>query len=319
MVRYLIGDATDEERSQVEQRLFSDSEYFEELLALENALADEYVMGRMPASQRAIFEANMTASQRENVEFTRKLAGELSRAPQPKEIVKFPGKSGRIRAGASFDPAPPARLRSRRLTLAAAVSLMALVLVGLPMLFWNLSLRDRVDKAREEAEEFRARNEELHRHLENAEAERERLTKELEGERESRREAQDQLARLQERAGLPIPGLLRVRLDASNTMRGGSGELKLIKVGPDKTQVRFDILLDQPSRYISHGVSIGLGQRTVRQFTGVRARAGGRSISVTVAADLLEYQDYRLQVFGEREGGQPESIQTYVFRIEKQD
>jgi hypothetical protein len=54
--RYLLGQIVEADVSQVEERLMSESDVYEELLILEDELVDQYVRGQMPAAERASFE-----------------------------------------------------------------------------------------------------------------------------------------------------------------------------------------------------------------------------------------------------------------------
>ena len=72
MVRYLLGLSTEEERTQVEERYFSDGEYFDQLLALEDSLIEEYVTGRMPTERQRAFRKSYSF-RGEDVRFSRAL------------------------------------------------------------------------------------------------------------------------------------------------------------------------------------------------------------------------------------------------------
>jgi hypothetical protein len=71
--RFLLGDATEEEREAVEARFFSDDDFFGELVAEEDDLIDEYVGDALPPASRQRFEARylVTPRGRERVAFGR--------------------------------------------------------------------------------------------------------------------------------------------------------------------------------------------------------------------------------------------------------
>jgi hypothetical protein len=54
--RYLLGEASDDERSRVEQQYFADEAALDRMEAAEEALIEDYVAGRLPPDQRARFE-----------------------------------------------------------------------------------------------------------------------------------------------------------------------------------------------------------------------------------------------------------------------
>lgn len=319
MLRYLMGGATDEECSHIEQRFLSDNDYFEELLTLEDALIDEYVTDRMPADQRELFQANFTASQRANIGFTRSLAEGLRDPPQPRPRLKKKGAAlGGIRALTRIWQALIARLQRAPVGQALAFALFAVLSASLPMFFWSSSLRRQRDDAQRQIASLQQEEEELRRRVKIAEDERQVLTKQLESVRTSRNEVRDQLTRLQEATWLRIPGLQVVRLDATNrALRESAGEAKVVEVRPGTKRVLFDVPRELPAKYVSYEVSINVRGRLVGRFSNLVPRPGARRIGVLVDADLLEYEDYRLTLFGERELQNLERIATYAFRVVK--
>jgi CheY-like chemotaxis protein len=75
LVRYLLGDLTEEEQGQVEDRVFEDSEYLGALEAAEADLIDSYVRGELSRLERRFECRFLTSPQRQSkVEFARALA-----------------------------------------------------------------------------------------------------------------------------------------------------------------------------------------------------------------------------------------------------
>ena len=76
LVRYLLGDLTEEEQVQVEDRAFEDAEYLGALEAAEADLIDSYVRGELSQLERRGFERRFLTSpqRRSKVEFARALA-----------------------------------------------------------------------------------------------------------------------------------------------------------------------------------------------------------------------------------------------------
>lgn len=83
LIRYLLGDASDEEKIRLEEEFFGDDTFFEQLLAVEDDLIDAYVQGELSASDRERFERSFltTPRRRERVEFARALRGFVAEAP----------------------------------------------------------------------------------------------------------------------------------------------------------------------------------------------------------------------------------------------
>ena len=62
LTRYLLGDVSDKERLEIEDRYLSDEEFFDELLVAEDELIDDYVRGRLSRADRDSFESNFLCS-----------------------------------------------------------------------------------------------------------------------------------------------------------------------------------------------------------------------------------------------------------------
>src|SRR5262245_384081 len=75
-VKYLLGNLSEEELVQVEDRAFADADYLSSLEATEADLIDAYVRGELSQSDRRSFEFRFLTSpeRRRKVEFARALA-----------------------------------------------------------------------------------------------------------------------------------------------------------------------------------------------------------------------------------------------------
>src|SRR5215831_2440207 len=113
LVKYLLGDLSQEEQVQVEDRAFADPDYLVVLQSVEVDLIDAYVNGELSPEERRGFERQFLASpeRRRKVAFARDLArvaaeakalevspalrGTASRgpAPLPASLVLLPGLS----------------------------------------------------------------------------------------------------------------------------------------------------------------------------------------------------------------------------------
>jgi methionine-rich copper-binding protein CopC len=73
--QYLLGKLSDEDLEAFEKRLLTDDEAFEEMLAAEDDLVDEYVANRLNNSERETFEKHflITTERQEDVDFARTL------------------------------------------------------------------------------------------------------------------------------------------------------------------------------------------------------------------------------------------------------
>ena len=90
--RYLLGELDDGTRAQVEQRLLSDGEVFEELLVAEDEIIDDYASGRLDPEERADFEAHFLATpdRQQKLRFARALHRHAMTLANELETVKRP-------------------------------------------------------------------------------------------------------------------------------------------------------------------------------------------------------------------------------------
>jgi len=72
---YLLGGLSEQDREQFEEQLFAESEFHEEVKAVEDALIQEYIAGRLSLPDRGRFEQRLlcTDDQRRQVTFARHL------------------------------------------------------------------------------------------------------------------------------------------------------------------------------------------------------------------------------------------------------
>src|SRR4029078_3725447 len=80
IARYLLGELSEEQQVEIEDRAFADKDYVASITAVENDLIDEYVRHELSDADRRKFESRFLASaeRRKRVEF----AKALSQVPQ---------------------------------------------------------------------------------------------------------------------------------------------------------------------------------------------------------------------------------------------
>src|ERR1041384_4812501 len=88
---YLLGELSEEQQVEIEDRAFTDQKYLASITAVENDLIDEYVRNELSGAERQRFEKQFLASaeRRKRVEFARALAGVVSEQSVSKKIVVF--------------------------------------------------------------------------------------------------------------------------------------------------------------------------------------------------------------------------------------
>lgn len=79
--RYVLGELSDDERVAIEQRYFSDQHVFDQLVRIETELVDDYVRGRLSATNRSSFERSylQNPDRVQRVKFAAALATRIDR------------------------------------------------------------------------------------------------------------------------------------------------------------------------------------------------------------------------------------------------
>src|SRR5438128_6773048 len=81
--KYLLGQLAGEDLEQIEQRVLTDDEFYEEVQIMEDELVDEYVNAELNADERRLFEKNFLADpeSRNKLRLGRALDRHLSAQP----------------------------------------------------------------------------------------------------------------------------------------------------------------------------------------------------------------------------------------------
>ncbi|HWO03070.1 MAG TPA: hypothetical protein VNS63_27765 [Blastocatellia bacterium] len=323
IVRYLLGDLSDHEQVEIEDRAFSDAQYLQSILAVEADLIDEYVRGGLYENERRQFENRFLASNegRQKVQFAKalaKVAGEsvvteTSRRP----VVARATTSWWSSFIAALGNASPAV----RLSMAAA----SLVLViGAAFLTWQtirlsgevtqLQAEQKSDLNKQKALEKqftdeRALSQDLAARLENEQQQRqhtEELIRDLEHEREESANRPPQPTIF---SFVLLPGLSR-----------SGGALPKLVVPQSAGLVRLQLGLEQGDEYKSFAVELrtqaGKQIWTQDRLSAQSPRAG-RLVVLSVPAKLLDAGKYEVALKGVLDGGKIEDVGYYYFEVQK--
>jgi hypothetical protein len=100
---YLLGDLSEVTQQQIDERLFTDNDYFQHLLLVEEEMVDDYVSGSLSEDEREKFSQYfLTNPERmENVAFARNMAGYIEER-RGKGLQHVSGEKRRSRAPWKF-------------------------------------------------------------------------------------------------------------------------------------------------------------------------------------------------------------------------
>jgi hypothetical protein len=323
--QYLMGDLSEQEREQVERRLISQDDYFEELLIAEEELADDFVSGHLPEPDSAKFRQHFLSvpELQQEVMFANALhlhAAEYARRASPRSQV---------------ERAPPLLMTFTAFLRRPAVgfSLAAALLVAVCAFVWmaaqNSRLRARVAQLQEQPSATPAPTPQTDL-LAQLASERERgeqLTAQLSKEREQRAEAERKLEEARKPPPprprpdqTPGPTLVASATLSPGLIRGSGSGLNRIPVPSSSGQVlvRLDLAADNYPTY--RATLKMLGGKELLSLSNLRALGDGEGRTVALilpAARLAPGNDYQILLGGKSPTGGYEDVGTYNFRVVK--
>jgi len=313
--RFLLGELSEEERREVEERFLGDNEFFEQMLASEDALLDGYLSGTLDEKDqlraKTLFESS--SEQRQYVENTKRILALVQPDVVRDETVAVaerndgPDSSERKSEPQESTPhsltMPPPYLASRFSALVWSIVALAFMLLG----SWSLYLayRHRNLSAKEAAAEQSARqaNETLNAEV----ARRDQLTEELESER---RKNESLLAQLQSKGSQTT-----VTLEPGHLERSDKSTLPTIKVNTSLLKIR--LVLDSDTKFEQYSVLITTFEgRKVQSLSLTANQVQQGMLIMTLPVDIFGSDDFRIELSGASAGGDFKHLDDYAFRLE---
>src|SRR5262245_15036613 len=318
IVRYLMGDLSEDEQTWLEDRAFSDRDYMRNIVAVESDLIDEYVRGGLSDSERRRFERLFLASaeRQRKVEFARALAEVI-----PEATTEDDARAAMALAPASWWNSFITTLRGLNPAFKFSMAAAALTLViGVSWLITE-TVRLRAQVARLQAEgQTRQRQEEILQRQAAGERERsEGLAAQLQRERERSEELSRRIER--DHSGGKSTGLSFIAslFLPPGISRGGADRPKLV-VPQSARLVRLQIGLEREDDYQSFRVELRTAQGqevwTQDQLRSRHARAG-RVINLIIPGGVLGSGQYELALKGALSPQQIEDVRYYYFDVSK--
>ena len=290
MVRYLLGDVTEGERTQIEERFLSDHDYYEQLLAVEDKLVDQYATDNLPVEKRELFDNSSVSQRREKVEFTRELIRDI--------------REHKLESKKSVRPSVFRVIFTRRYIVSASLAAaILLLLIAVPWIL-VLSLEQRLTETQRELT------------VKEREA-----TEQIKAERRARFDIQQQLVELQHSApGNGTDLLLSTPLKPYRGQRAGGSEVQVVEVSARLQVVILDISLEKPGSYESYRVRITPSESlSPLSVSGLTLEMDRSTLKVPITAAKLEPGDYVLTVLGEENNQDPVILDSYSFKVKRTD
>jgi hypothetical protein len=313
IARYLLGELSEEQQVEIEDRAFSDQEYLASITAVENDLIDEYVRGELSAAERQRFESRFLASaeRRKRVEFATALRTVVAELPRAEKKVVAEG-SWRESLYAFFSGLNPA---ARLAFVAAAILLVA---VAAWLFVETQRLRRQVTQLQAEKQSGQT----LQQALAQERKRNEELNARLDQEKQQREQTDESLRQLTEttEATAPAPPPVIATLTLLPGLSRGGGQKPSLELASDARLVRLQIGIDPEEQYKSFAVELctSTGRHVWnRENLTARTRHGTRAVGLTLPATVLKPGDYELRLRGLSEGGGSEDVGFYYFNVSK--
>jgi len=306
--RYLLGQASDTEEQELEDRYVDDDNYFEHLETIEEELIDAYVAGDLSGDERRHFEQHfLSSTQRcERVAFARALAAKASETR------------------ASIAPPVPAaeqqswwrtwqkfwRMRQPLEQALAFAALAVLVLVGSWSVLQNYQLRRQLTGLRAEQTALQSESQDLLKLVEDQRTLHQQLNDSLEQERTTRSKLEQSLQRAQR------PTAIASFILMPGTVRGEEQRTLLIRSNTDAVQFQLD-LENEAENNVQYRVAVRTAEnQEVWSQDGLRPRrtAAGRAIILNLPANLLPPGNYVILVRMVTSRGDIDDAGQYSFR-----
>lgn len=298
LVRYLLGNLTEEEQVRVEDQAFAEPDYLRAIEAAEADLIDEYVRGELTPADRRAFERHFLTSpqRRSKVEFARALARATAEAPPLASAIEPKSTwQALLDAVRAWNPA-----------LRYAGTLSALICIGGAswLVFENVSMRSRLSALDAQRRHWEARDQGLAQQLNEARKRADTLAAQMQNRQNS------------EEQGAPaVASLLLMALPSRSEAR-----VPQLVVGRGAQIAHIDIQLEGRDEYPRFRAA--LQTRSGREVLVLsdlapRQTGAGQIVSMDVPVSLLETEEYELALKGLSDGLGAEDIGYYYFRVNK--
>jgi hypothetical protein len=339
MRRYLLGELLPEEQSELQERLFLDSEYFQYLRMAEDDLIDDYVYEELTPDERERFDNYFLATP-ERYEslriasalkkYTSKNAASIPSALTSDRHLTIPSKIAFLQSLRDRNP-------MLRLSLAAVILL--ILCSGIWLIIRAIhppGKREPLEAQQPQQQEKTTRGQsdagqgEKHRAETNVNTGREPeqnngqrdqdspvIAKEGDKEPAKSREQREQARGSTSPARKPPAQVYSFLLLPVGPVREG-GTVNKIDLPSDANTANLQLPLIEDTGYLSYQVTLNTQDgSSVRTWTGLKPTTAesGKIVSIRVPDELLRQEKYQVKLSGVRADGNIRAIGTYSFQV----
>lgn len=298
MIQYLLGELSEAERDQLEDRLFSEETYLSQLQMVEEQLIDDYVYEVLSARQRTQFERQylISARRQQKLRFAQELKQALETAPNQQATSASEGYWTKVKALWQSS--------AWRFGMATA-ALTLLVITG----WWVIRYRSATTTNSVPSSTVAVQ-----------------MSQTAQATGEIHAQPTPAVTPTQSKPPVTVPtrsaeavtvlsvlspGLLRDSNDGANS--------NLVILSPGVTGITLQLRYQPNPRYVAYRVTIETveGKRLLTR-DHLRPRAAQPYLRVSLPAHSLPVNDYVLFLSGKTSQGEDEGIDDYVFRVRDQ-
>jgi hypothetical protein len=321
--RYLLGEMSEEEREQVERRLLSDEDYFQQVLMAENELIYDFVCDELPEQEKMSFRQHVlpVPERREDMKFARVLRKYVrNNAPRVSETpIAQSVRTSWLEPFAAFFRRP-----------VVGFSLAAALLLALSISAWtaieNRRLRNQIGQLESQKTLSSTTRQDLQEQLATERQRNADLTDDLRRQQEVSAIAERNLEAEKEQSRRAAVSGTTPRTSVATVVSfllipGGSrdsGEGNKIPVprGAREIRLRLDLAANNYRRYLAALKTVeGQKELFARGMLRAHTDAKGTTVSLSVPTKFLHRGDYLIQLSGATSAGQYEDIDKYYFRV----
>jgi len=313
---YLLGELSEEEQVEIEDRAFADQKVLQEILAVEQDLLDDYVSGDIPKEKLRNFETHflVSAERRKKVAFAKTLATVVNETPAFQEdravITVASASSWRTRLTAFF---------IRPLTAYSfAVASLVLFVVGSWLIVDRIRLHSELTQLRSNQDSQLAQRQQLEKDLANERLKNDELLANR-GTPAPQTPSPDVSPTTPPQP--PVPGSPIIATVALLPgISRGSASVPQVSIAKDASLLRLQIGIDPQESYHRYRAELRneKGQQVLAQGNlAPSVRHNDRNITLSVPVNVINGGRYEVALKGIAASGVTEDVGFYYFDVVK--
>ena len=314
--QYLLGSVSEQQRTAVEEDLFTNDSTFEALELAEDDLIDRFVRDQLSSAEHHRIQTLVTQSPRlaERVKFARVLASRADAFATEEALggsaaLHVPSPRQSRRWWSALFPAPPA------FGTAGAVFALLFLVAAVSLIGW-FRVRNEAARLAAERTNLEQQNKELAEKTSALQKQTAELTSTVEQQRQQHNEDQKRIEELNRRQPAEIAptifGTIVPLLLSPGGTRGSNSQAE-VKLGRGTAAVQVTLALENAD-YARYNLRVrAAGGSVFLTRKGLKPR--NKSLAVTIPSSQLSPNDYLIHVDGVTDSHRIEGVNDYSFRI----